>query len=33
MAAGWDNGPEMNAPGFPQDGSWHIKVENLNKLP
>jgi hypothetical protein len=33
MAAGWDNGPDTNAPGFPQDGNWHIKVENLNKLP
>lgn len=33
MAAGWDNGPEINAPGFPQDGNWNIKVENLNKLP
>jgi len=33
MAEGWDNGPEVNAPGFPQDGNWHIKVENLNKLP
>ncbi|MCU7615822.1 hypothetical protein NZ698_01310 [Chryseobacterium sp. PBS4-4] len=33
MAAGWDNGPEKNAPGFPQNGNWNIKVENLNKLP
>jgi hypothetical protein len=33
MAAGWDNGPETNAPGFPQNGNWHIRVENVNKLP
>lgn len=33
MAAGWDNGPEINAPGFPKDGNWNIKVEKLNKLP
>lgn len=33
MVAGWDNGPETNAPGFPQDGNWNIKVENMNKLP
>lgn len=33
MASGWEGGPEMNAPGFPQDGSWQIKVEKLNKLP
>lgn len=33
MAAGWDNGPETNAPGFPQNGDWHIRVENVNKLP
>lgn len=33
MAAGWDDAPVMNAPGFPQDGSWHIRVENMNKLP
>ncbi len=33
MAAGWDSGPQTNAPGFPQDGNWNIKVENMNKLP
>jgi hypothetical protein len=33
MASGWDTGPETNAPGFPQNGNWRIKVENLNKLP
>lgn len=33
MAAGWDGAPQINAPGFPQDGSWNVRVENLNKLP
>ena len=33
MAAGWDNGPKINAPGFPQDGKWNVRVENLLKLP
>lgn len=33
MAAGWDDGPNINAPGFPQDGSWKVKVENMLKLP
>jgi len=33
MAGGWDTAPEINAPGFPQDGTWKVRVENLNKLP
>jgi hypothetical protein len=33
MAAGWDGAPEINAPGFPQDGKWHVRVENMLKLP
>lgn len=33
MAGGWDNSPEVNAPGFPQNGNWSIKVENINQLP
>jgi hypothetical protein len=33
MAAGWDGAPNLNAPGFPQDGSWSVRVEGLNKLP
>lgn len=33
MAGGWDDAPKINAPGFPQDGTWHVKVENLQKLP
>ncbi len=30
MAAGWKNAAKQHAPGFPQDGSWQIKVENMN---
>jgi hypothetical protein len=33
MAAGWDGAPSGNAPGFPQNGEWKVKVEGLNKLP
>lgn len=33
MAAGWDGAPNINAPGFPQDGTWNVRVEGLNKLP
>lgn len=31
MAAGWANGPEVNAPGFPSGASWVVKWENLEK--
>lgn len=33
MAAGWDGAPDINAPGFPQDGSWVVKWEGLKKAP
>ncbi len=33
MAAGWDDAPDVNAPGFPQDGSWKVKWEGINPLP
>ena len=33
MCAGWDGSPEVNAPGFPQDGTWHVKWEGLKKIP
>ena len=33
MAAGWDEGPTNNAPGFPADGSWVVKWEGLRKAP
>ncbi|MDU0199527.1 glycoside hydrolase family 65 [Paenibacillus sp. PFR10] len=32
MAAGWENGPNTHAPGFPQDGSWEVKFEGLAKM-
>lgn len=31
MAAGWDNGPERHAPGFPSD--WNVAWEGLVKAP
>lgn len=33
MAAGWDSLPQPEAPGFPKNGQWHVRAENLNKLP
>ena len=33
MAAGWDGAPEVNAPGFPQDGSWSVRWEGLQRMP
>ena len=33
MAAGWDGVPQEHAPGFPQDGSWTVKYEGLNRMP
>lgn len=32
MTEGWD-GTDEKAPGFPKDGSWKIKYENLHKMP
>jgi hypothetical protein len=29
MAAGWQGAPQSNAPGFPADGSWTVRWENL----
>ena len=31
MAAGWDGGPEVPAPGFPDNGMWEVKYEGLKK--
>lgn len=31
MAAGWKGSPKLNAPGFPQDGTWTVKSEGFNK--
>jgi len=33
MAAGWDGCSNKNAPGFPQDGKWVVRWENLEKMP
>ena len=31
MAAGWEGGPEEEAPGFPKDGSWAVQQEGIRK--
>jgi len=31
MSGGWRGAPATNAPGFPNDGSWHVRVEGLNR--
>lgn len=33
MAAGWDGAPKKNAPGFPDNGQWHVRWENLRVSP
>jgi len=33
MAAGWDGAPKKNAPGFPDDGKWSVRWENLRSAP
>jgi hypothetical protein len=33
MAAGWDGAPSTDTPGFPQDGTWTVRYENLSKAP
>jgi hypothetical protein len=33
MAAGWDDAPTRDAPGFPKDGSWVVRSEGLRPLP
>jgi len=30
MAVGWRDAPGKHAPGFPQDGKWTVRWENLN---
>ncbi|HXI25436.1 MAG TPA: hypothetical protein VNG71_16340 [Pyrinomonadaceae bacterium] len=30
MAGGWSGAPRNPAPGFPDDGSWKVRAENLN---
>jgi hypothetical protein len=33
MAAGWDDAPKRNAPGFPDNGQWNVRWENLSPAP
>ena len=33
MAAGWDGAPNRPAPGFPDDGSWTVRWEDLKPAP
>ena len=33
MAAGWDNAPKRNAPGFPDNGQWVVRWEGLKPAP
>ncbi|MGH7950796.1 MAG: hypothetical protein ACREFE_02595 [Limisphaerales bacterium] len=33
MAAGWDGAPKRNAPGFPDNGQWNVRWENLSRAP
>ena len=33
MAAGWDGGPKLPAPGFPKDGRWKVRSEGLSAAP
>jgi len=33
MAAGWDGAPKRNAPGFPNNGQWNVRWENLRAAP
>ncbi|GLR18971.1 hypothetical protein [Portibacter lacus] len=32
MAAGWEDGPKVSNPGFPQDGSWNVIWEDLKPM-
>lgn len=33
MAAGWDGAPKRHAPGFPDDGHWDVRWEDLQVAP
>ena len=33
MAAGWDGAPKRNTPGFPDNGQWDVRWENLRPAP
>ena len=32
MCAGWDGCTEVNNPGFPKDGKWNVRWENLKRM-
>ena len=32
MCAGWDGCPDISNPGFPQNGTWNVRWEGLNKM-
>ena len=32
MCAGWDGCPNINNPGFPQDGTWNVRWEGLHRM-
>jgi hypothetical protein len=33
MAAGWDGEPETPTPGFPKNGKWKVRYENMSPAP
>ncbi len=33
MCAGWDNDAGISSPGFPKNGKWSVRWENLAKMP
>jgi hypothetical protein len=33
FAAGWDGAPKKSAPGFPDNGQWTVRWENLSRAP
>jgi hypothetical protein len=32
MAAGWDGAPDTHLPGFPNNGKWNVRWENLRRM-
>ena len=32
MCAGWDGCPQVSNPGFPQDGTWNVRWEGLQRM-
>ena len=33
MAAGWEDAPFDHAPGFPRDGQWTVRYEDIDQMP